>query len=71
MSKNTEIDKGYFDDFDIEHATIIQHPLVAKVQTTLPTQLLEKDVSDWLQRQPATKIHQVNELIRNVMLLAS
>lgn len=68
MNEDIDKDKRYFDEFDIENAKQIKHPLIKKAQENY-TPPFDEDVFYWLSKQSKqTKLH-FNNVLREMMAI--
>lgn len=68
MSKDIDKDKRYFDEFDIENAKRIKHPLIKKAQADY-TPPFDDDVFYWLSKQGSQTKQHVNNILREMMAI--
>lgn len=67
-------DASYFDEFDVENAQVVKHPLVDRVQASaqsaqMSEKLLDDDVADWISKQDESTRQAVNSMLRQLMVV--
>lgn len=67
-------DASYFDEFDVENAQVVKHPLVDRVQANaqsvkMSEKLLDDDVADWISKQDESTRQAVNSMLRQLMVV--